>query len=402
VSISSQRLLGSLAPESIVHEVHRTLAPWLEQRVSPGAAERDRTGTPFSRELLREAGELGLLGFTVPREVGGAGRSWREWGWFLHEIAYLCSDTSLPMLLAYCGTLIKLLHESGRPELVDRYVRPMTRGERLPGFCWSEGRDALSFRTTLRRSAHGFVLAGEKLPIADGMLADVFLVFARSEETGDVVAVLVERGDPGVETTPYLATGLRAAGMARLRMHAVELPADRVLVANDGLSFGQRFLNDRRLEMPCWALGRMRALCETAVHELAQRVRYGLPVTEMQAVQATIGRMVVSIESSRLVIANALEHIAGQAHDPYWDPPLALTKLHVVEQALVVCRALQDILGGAAVFEAGPYERTIRDLSCLNPIAGTLATLQVDLGIRAITEIEQRLRGAAGRAQRER
>jgi alkylation response protein AidB-like acyl-CoA dehydrogenase len=398
--MSPPRLLGSLAPESIVDEVRRTLAPWLEERVSPGAAERDRTGTPFSRELLREAGELGLFGFTVPREVGGAGRSWREWGWFLHEIAYLCTDTSLPMLLAYCGTLIKLLHESGRPELVDRYVRPMTRGERLPAFCWSEGRDALSFRTTVRPAGRRFVLDGEKLPIADGTLADVFLVFARSEETGDVMTVLVERDDPGVETSPYLATGLRAAGMARLRMHEVELPAERVLVAHDGLSFGQRFLNDRRLEMPCWALGRMRALCETAVHELSHRIRYGLPVTEMQAVQATIGRMVVAVESSRLVVANALDHIAAEAHDPHWDPPLALTKLHVVEQALVVCRALQDVLGGAAVFEDGPYERTIRDLSCLNPIAGTLATLQVDLGIRAISEIERRLRGAAGRAQR--
>jgi acyl-CoA dehydrogenase len=376
-----------------VHEVRETLGRWLIERVNPGAVERDRTGTPFDRELLREAGELGLFGFTAPREVGGAGRSWREWGWYLHEIGYLCTDTSLPMLLAYCGTLIKLLHESRRPELIDRYVRPMTRGELLAGFCWSEGRDALSFRTTLRRSGRGYVLTGEKLPIADGMLADVFLVFARSEETGDVVGVLVERGDVGVEVKPYLATGLRAAGMGRVRFEQVELPEDRMLVATDGLSFGQRFLNDRRLEMPCWALGRMRALFETCVSELAQRVRYGLPVTEMQTVQAAIGRMVAQIESSRLVVASALDRVAAEAHDPYWDPPLAFTKLHVVEQALALTRTLQDILGGVAVFEAGPYERTIRDLSCLNPIAGTLATLQVDLGILAVTQLEHRQRG---------
>jgi acyl-CoA dehydrogenase len=387
-------LLGSLAPPAIVHEVRETLGPWLNKRVNPGAVERDRTGTPFSRQLLREAGELGLFGFTVPREVGGAGRSWREWGWYLHEIAYLCTDTSLPMLLAYCGTLIKLLHESGRPEFIDRYVRPMTLGQRFPAFCWSEGRDALSFRTTLRRSSRGFSLTGEKLPIADGMIADVFLVFARSEETGDVVAVLVEREDAGVETTPYLATGLRAGGMGRVRFEQVELPEDRVLVGNDGLSFGQRFLNDRRLEMPCWALGRMRALLETAVYELSQRIRYGLPVTEMQTVQAAIGRMVVGLESSRLVIANALERVATEAHDPYWDPPLAITKLHVIEQALAMSRTLQDILGGIAVLEAGPYERTLRDLACLNPIAGTMATLQVDLGIHAIAQIEQRLRAS--------
>jgi acyl-CoA dehydrogenase len=388
---STHCLVGSLAPDAIVAEVRETLGHWLTERVNPGAAKRDRSGTAFDRELLREAGELGLFGFTVPREAGGAGRTWREWCWFLHEIAYLCTDTSLPMLLAYCGTLTKLLHDSGRPEIIERYVRPMTRGDRLPGFCWSEGRDALSFRTAVRRSARGYLLTGEKLPIADGMIADVFLVFARSEETGDVVTVLVERDDAGVEITPYLATGLRAAGMARVRFEAVELPEDRVLVANDGLSFGQRFLNDRRLEMPCWALGRMRMLLETAVRELGQRIRYGLPVTEMQTVQAAIGRMVVGLESSLLVVAGALERIATESHDPYWDPPLAITKLHVVEQALALSRTLQDILGGVAVFEAGPYERTIRDLSCLNPIAGTLATLQVDLGIQAIAQIEQRL-----------
>jgi alkylation response protein AidB-like acyl-CoA dehydrogenase len=390
-------VVGSLAPDAIVHEVRETLGPWLTERVNPGATERDRTGTPFSRQLLREAGELGLFGFTVPREVGGAGRSWREWCWFLHEIAYRCTDTSLPMLLAYCGTLVKLIHESGRPDLIERYVQPMTRGHRFAGFCWSEGRDALSFRTTLRKSGRGLTLTGEKYPIADGMIADVFMVFARSEETGDVVAVLVEREDGGVETTPYLATGLRAAGMARVRFDQVELPEDRVLVANDGISFGQRFLNDRRLEMPCWALGRMRALFETAVHELAQRMRYGLPVTEMQTVQAAIGRMVVALESSRMVVASALERVATEAHDRYWDPPLALTKLHVIEQALALSRTLQDILGGIAVLEAGPYERTIRDLACLNPIAGTMATLQVDLGIHAIAHIEQRLR--AGKEQ---
>ena len=94
IESAAHPLLGSLAPPAIVHEVHETLGPWLRKRVNPGAVERDRTGTAFSRQLLREAGELGLFGFTVPREVGGAGRSWREWGWYLHEIAYLCTDAA--------------------------------------------------------------------------------------------------------------------------------------------------------------------------------------------------------------------------------------------------------------------------------------------------------------------
>src|SRR5215831_14924358 len=79
-------MLASLAPREIVAEVGDRFGAFIRDGIDPGAGERDRTGTPISRELLREAGRLGLLGFTVPKDAGGAGRSWREWGWVLHEI----------------------------------------------------------------------------------------------------------------------------------------------------------------------------------------------------------------------------------------------------------------------------------------------------------------------------
>jgi alkylation response protein AidB-like acyl-CoA dehydrogenase len=388
----SRWILNPLAPDEITAEVRRRFGPFLAERVDPGASARDRAGTPITPEILREAGDLGLFAFTVPTDVGGAGRTWREWGLVLHEIGYLCADTSFPMLLAYCGTVTKLLYETGRPDLIDRHVRPMAQGRRFGGFAWSEGQDPFSFRTVLRKTAGGLVLTGEKLPVADGQLADVFMIFARSEETSDVVTLLVERDDPGVTITPYLATGLRASGMARITFNDVPIPEDRVIVAADGLSYGQRFLNDRRLEMPCWALGTMRRLFETCVHELAHRIRYKLPLTEMQTVQAAIGRMYVSLETSRLVVEGALDHVDQGGCDPLWDPRLAVSKYHVVQQALAMCRTLQDILGGAAVFEERPYERPIRDLLCLNPIAGTLATLEVDLGVLAACDVENRIR----------
>jgi alkylation response protein AidB-like acyl-CoA dehydrogenase len=389
---NARQLSRSLAPDELVREVRDRFGSFLRERVDPGAGERDRSGAPFSGEILAEAGALGLLGFTVPPEVGGSGRSWREWGLVLHEIGYLSADTSFPMLLAYCGTLTKLLHETGRPDITDRYVLPMARGALLGGFAWSEGHDPFSFRTVLRKTGQGYVLTGEKLPVADGQIAGVFMVFARSAETSDVVAVLVERDDPGVEITPYLAMGLRAAGMARVAFREVALPEERVIVPADALSYGQRFLNERRLEMPCWALGKMRRLFENCVDELAHRIRYRLPVTEMQAVQAAIGRMAVGLETSRMVLDRALDHIGRGAHDRLWDPELAVAKVHVIGQALAMCRTLQDILGGAGVLEAYPYERPIRDLLCLNAIAGTLATLEVDLGIVAVGDIERGVR----------
>jgi len=92
-----------------------------------------------------------------------------------------------------------------------------------------------------------------------------------------------------------------------------------------------------------------------------------------------------------------IERIGQSLHDPLWDPPLALTKYHVIREALAMCRTLQDILGGAAVFEAAPYERAIRDLSCLNAIAGTMLTLEVDLGILTIGDVELRRRPTKNR-----
>ena len=389
-------MLPSLAPQEIVEEVRRRFGAFIHERIDPGARARDRAGIPIGRDLLGEAGDLGLFGFTVPVEVGGADRTWREWGLVLHEIGYLSADTAFPMLLAYCGTITKLLYETGRRDLIDRYVRPMAQGRRFGGFAWSEGHDPFSFRTVLAKAGQGYRLTGEKVPVADGQIADVFMLFARSEETGDVVALLVERDDPGVEVTPYQATGLRASGMAKITFQQVEIHDDRVIVPADGLSYGQRFLNERRLEMPCWALGRVRWLFETCVHELSRRVRYKLPLTEMQTVQAAIGRMYVGIETSRLVILRALEHVDREDYDRLWDPSLAVAKYHVIEQALTMCRTLQDILGGAGVFEECPYERPIRDLSCLNAIAGTLATLEVDLGILATSDVERRKKRRAG------
>jgi hypothetical protein len=99
-----EELLRSLGGKEDVDEVRTRFGAFLSEKVSPGAFERDRGGTPFSRELLREAGRLGLFGFTVPAEVGGQGRNWRDWGLVLLELCYQWTDTAFPMLLAYCGT----------------------------------------------------------------------------------------------------------------------------------------------------------------------------------------------------------------------------------------------------------------------------------------------------------
>jgi alkylation response protein AidB-like acyl-CoA dehydrogenase len=122
--------------------------------------------------------------------------------------------------------------------------------------------------------------------------------------------------------------------------------------------------------------------------ELRQRIRFNLPVTEMQAVQATIGRMWSSLETSRLVVADALERSGSE--NVYWDTGFSLTKYYVVEQALAMWRDAQRILGGAALLTDGPFERFMRDANCLVANAGTQLVLEIDLGVLAIDEVGRR------------
>ena len=84
---------------------------------------------------------------------------------------------------ANTGTITKLLYETGREDLIERYVNPMTRGDRLGGFAWSEGNDPFAFRTRLEQTARGYVLDGRKGPVANGQIADVFMVFVRDVPT---------------------------------------------------------------------------------------------------------------------------------------------------------------------------------------------------------------------------
>lgn len=387
IKLRSDRLLVSLARPDMVQEVRERYGRFVRDRVDPGAYARDRSAKPFSRDVLEGAADLGLMGFMMPEAVGGEQRDWHHWALVLHELAYMSADTAFPMLLAYCGTVTRLLYETHRPDLIDRYVLPMVKGRCIGGFAWSEGGDPFSLRTTLAKEGDAYVLCGSKSPLTNGLLADVALTFARNVETGNVVGVLVERADQGVHVAPAPGRGLRAGGMAEWRFDQVTLPEERIFVHSDGDAFAQRFFNERRLEMCCWVLGRMRSLFERCVNDLSGGIRFRR--LDPQEIDSAIGKMFMGLETSRLLLASVLERVDRGEYDWKWNPPLSVLKHHVIAQASELCGSIQYLAGGYAAIGSGPYERHIRDLESLKPIAGTMATLAVDLGGLVVDEMQQ-------------
>ncbi|WP_409497461.1 acyl-CoA dehydrogenase family protein, partial [Amycolatopsis sp. cmx-11-12] len=187
------------------------------------------------------------------------------------------------------------------------------RGTIGAAIAYTEDADAWSFTTVLRRKGDDFVLSGHKTYVTAGIMSDVFLVYPL-DETGDMVACLVERDDPGVTVTPAAPLGMRTAGAASLTFEDVPLTAERILEPSDGLTHAQRFLSHQRLWITCAPLGRAQRVLEDCATWLSSSTRYGEPVAGLKNVEATLGRMYVAIESARSMLYRALTHVgAGRA-----------------------------------------------------------------------------------------
>ena len=372
--------------DTIRAEVRSRFARFIEEQINPGAVARDEVGSPIPRECMQMAAEIGLLGYAMPTELGGGGGDPMRWGMVLEEVGYLSSDLSLPMLLYAAAGVADDIYISGRQDLIDRYVRPMVKGEHLGAFAYSDGADPFSFKTVARKVPGGYILDGEKKIITGGANADVFLTYARSE-SDDLLVFLVERDDPGAELKPRDVTGFRAAGLSILQLTEVRIPDERVLVEADGISHAQRFLNKQSCFFVCGPMGRMQAILEACIRQLAETVRYQRPLTELQNVQSAIGRMYVAMSTARLSLHHALGLIAQGQSDPLWDPSSWIAKYQVTESALEVVLTAMRLLGAQGVFKTEPYERYLRDISCMLAGGNPQDLLLVDLGIAVTSRL---------------
>ena len=375
--------------EAIAHQARRRFGPFLQQRVNPGATDRDESGTSLSRELLKEAAGIGLLSYALPRELGGGGADTLAWGVVLEQVGYVCEDQSLPLLIGVFERVAEETYRSGKSHFIDEYARPMATGDRFGAFAYTDGTDPFSFRSRAVKAPGGdYILSGEKPIVTGGLIADTFLVYLRNE-SNDLVVFVVDRNDPGVDVSPIQVSGMRAAGLASLRLVDVRLPEERLLVASDGLSHAQGFLNSRRVLHACAPLGRMQAIFESCIRSLRQTVRYEEPLTDFKNVQAALGRMHISIETARSTVYRALEQARQGKSDPLFDPLHSIAKYHVTEQAVQLSLTALRLMGGIGYLKEHSYERYLRDFTGLIAGAGTQDILEVDLGIAAISRLEE-------------
>jgi glutaryl-CoA dehydrogenase (non-decarboxylating) len=294
------------------HEMVRKLCrDWAREQVLPTIGERD-AAAKFDPAVLKQMGELGILGISIPARYGGTGNDYIALGLACEELEFV--DTSLRVVLSvHIGLNSLTLLSWGTDEQKQRWLAPQARGEKICTYGLTEpaaGSDALGIQSTARKDGSEYVLTGEKMWISLADVADHFLVIAwtdiekkkRRDHTG-MSAFLLERGMKGLTTaTIHGKLGVRAGNTGSLAFDEVRVPAANML-GNEGEGFriAMFAIDQGRYTVAAGSTGLIRACLDASVEYAQTRTTFGKPIGEHQLVKAMIADMAGDYEASRLL-----------------------------------------------------------------------------------------------------
>ncbi|MCU0723304.1 MAG: acyl-CoA dehydrogenase family protein, partial [Planctomycetes bacterium] len=301
--------------------IRDTARDFAEKVLAPRAAELDRAAA-FPQENLRALAELGFLGILVPEEFGGAGLGALEHALVLEEINRACASTGVTVGVhnsLVCASIARFGSEAQKRAWLPR----LARGELLGAYGLTEpeaGSDAASLSLSARRDGGAWVLNGTKIMITSGSRADLLLVMTRTgpgERAKGITAFLVERGAPGFAPGKQEEKlGLRASDTCELVFESCRVPdANRLGEVGEGFKIAMSALDGGRIGIAAQALGVGRACLEESVKYAKERVQFGKPIAEFQAVRWKVAEMAAQLDAARLLTWRAaVLRDRGQPH----------------------------------------------------------------------------------------
>ena len=363
--------------------VQDAVRAFVQDQIAPKAAEWDKSHH-FPAAELKGLAQLGCYGVAVPHEYDGAGLDYLALAIILEEIGAGDGATSTVVSVNNCP-VCSILMAFGNEDQKQRFLKPLARGDMLGAFCLTEphvGSEAGGLKTTAVRDGDDYVLNGVKQFITSGKNGDVAIVMAVTDKAAGkkgISAFLVPTSTPG-----YLVAriedkmGQHASDTAQILFESCRVPAaNRLGEEGQGLKIALSGLEGGRIGIASQSVGMARAAFEAALRYSKERVAFGVPIFEHQAMQHKLADMATQIEAARQLIWHAASlKDAGQ-------PCLkeaAMAKLFASEMAERVCSAAIQIHGGYGYVSDFPVERIYRDVRVTQIYEGTSEVQKILIG----------------------
>jgi glutaryl-CoA dehydrogenase len=339
-------------------------------------------------EIFREMGAMGLLGLTVPEEYGGLGASYVAYGLVAREIERV--DSGYRSMMSVQSSLVMYpIYAYGSEAQRQKYLPKLATGEWIGCFGLTEpdaGSDPASLKTTARKTANGYVLNGTKMWISNAPIADVFVVWAKSEAHGGKIrGFVLERGLKGL-SAPKIAgkLSLRASITGEIVMDEVEVGEEALLPGVEGLKGPFGCLNRARYGIAWGVLGAAEFCFHAARTYGLERKQFGKPLAQTQIFQLKLANMLTDIALGQQACLQV-----GRLMDAANAAPemISLIKRNNCGKALDIARAARDMHGGNGISQDFQVIRHMVNLETVNTYEGTHDVHALILG-RAITGVQ--------------
>ncbi|GHC63571.1 acyl-CoA dehydrogenase [Neogemmobacter tilapiae] len=355
----------------------------LQPRVT--AAYRDESTDPA---IFREMGEMGLLGVTVPEEYGGLGASYVAYGLIAREVERV--DSGYRSMMSVQSSLVMYpIYAYGTEEQRQKYLPKLATGEWIGCFGLTEpdaGSDPAGMKTVARKTANGYVLNGAKMWISNAPIADVFVVWAKSEaHGGKIKGFVLDKGAKGL-SAPKIGgkLSLRASITGEIVLRDVEVGEDALLPNVEGLKGPFGCLNRARYGISWGVMGAAEACLHAARQYGLDRKQFGKPIAQTQLFQLKLANMMTEI-----ALGTQASLQVGRLMDQAQAAPemISLIKRNNCGKALDAARMARDMHGGNGISESFPVMRHMVNLETVNTYEGTHDIHALILG-RAVTGLQ--------------
>jgi glutaryl-CoA dehydrogenase len=366
--------------------VRDTARDFAQARLQPGITDAYMTET-FNRGLMEEMGALGLLGPTIPVEYGGAGLGYVAYGLVAREVERV--DSGYRSAMSVQSSLVMYpIHAYGSPEQRARYLPRLATGEAIGCFGLTEpdaGSDPGGMRTRAEKVADGYRLSGAKMWISNSPIADVMVVWAKSDaHEGAVRGFILERGMAGL-STPKIGNklSLRASVTGEIVMDGVIVPEENLLPGVSGIKGPFGCLNRARYGIAWGVMGAAEFCFAAARQYTLDRRQFGRPLAATQLVQ----RKLADMETEIALGLQAALRVGRMFEDGRLAPEaISILKRNNCGKALDIARAARDMHGGNGISAEFHVMRHAANLESVNTYEGTHDIHALILG-RAITGI---------------